>query len=121
MLLQARSLEQSGNLEEAARLYNGIVIADKLNELAYDRLMIIYRKLRNAKNEIAIIDVAINAYQRFYKQKVLHSRNRKIRELSQAVMKTTGLIDKKGNSLFTPEPIARWQKRKALLEKKAGK
>ena len=121
MFLQAKALEQSGELEAAADIYNRIITADKLNEAAYDRLMIIYRKLKDAKKEQWTIDAGIKAYRHFYKQKRPHSRNKKIKELSQALMKSTGLTDKKGNSVFIPEPIARWQKRKTLLEKKAGK
>jgi hypothetical protein len=44
------------------------------------------------------------------------SRNRStIKRLSTAISKSAGLADKKGNSTFIPEPIARWTKRKTTV------
>jgi hypothetical protein len=41
--------------------------------------------------------------------------------LSSAFLKAAGLSDKKGKLLFLPEPLAKWSRRKLLLEKKLKK
>jgi hypothetical protein len=36
-------------------------------------------------------------------------------------MKFAGLRDRKGNSTYLPEPLAKWTKRKQVVEKRLGK
>jgi len=51
----------------------------------------------------------------------LGKHSKKISEISSKLNKAFHLIDKKGNSLYAPEPIDRWEKRKGVVEKKMGK
>ena len=118
-ITEAKAAEDSGETESAVEFYEQALQQDKLNEYAYNRLMIIYRKSKDKKKELQIINSAIKAYKDFYASKKRASKN--ITEISNKLNKSFGFTDKKGNTLYTPEPISTWQKRKELLEKKKGK
>lgn len=117
----AREAEASQELERAAELYERVIEEDLINEYAYDRLMILYRRFKQYKDELRIIETGIKAYENLYKTKSKHTRSRKIAEISNALLKSTGLADKKGNHLYDPEPIGKWKKRKEVVEKKLKK
>lgn len=117
----AREAEASQELERAAELYERVIEEDLINEYAYDRLMVLYRRFKQYKDELRIIKAGIKAYENLYKTKSKHTRSRKIAEISNALLKSTGLADKKGNHLYDPEPIGKWKKRKEVVEKKLKK
>ncbi|MGN6196841.1 MAG: hypothetical protein ACTHOB_18015 [Ginsengibacter sp.] len=104
----------------ATDLYHQILKKDPLQTNAYDRLMILYRKEKNYKKELSTINSGIKAFEQFYKNQ-LGKPSRKISEISNQLNKAFHLVDKKGNSLYTPEPIDRWLKRKGVVEKKIEK
>lgn len=104
----------------AIEIYNRILEKDPLQVNAYDRLMIIYRKEKNYKKELSIINSGVKAFEQFYKKQA-GKRSKKISDISNQLNKAFHLIDKKGNSLYTPEPIDRWLKRKEMVEKRMGK
>ena len=115
---RAREAEARQETESAAETYEQVIKADPVNEVAYDRLMVLYRKSKQLDDELRIINAGIKAFENFYKAKSKHSRSRKVAEISQALLKYTGLADKKGNHLYNPEPIDKWKKRKEVVEKK---
>jgi tetratricopeptide (TPR) repeat protein len=119
IIAEAKDAEISEDYEAALKLYEQALQQDKLNEYAYNRLMIIYRKLKDKKKELKVINDAIKAYQSFYKSKKRTSKS--ITDISNKLNKSFGLADKKGNLLYSPEPIATWEKRKELLEKRKSK
>jgi len=104
----------------AIETYKQIVEKDPLQTRAYDRLMILYRKEKDYKRELSIINSGIKTFEKFYKDQ-LGKPSKKISEISKQLNKAFHLIDKKGNSLYAPEPIDRWQKRKEVVERKMGK
>jgi hypothetical protein len=114
----AEQLEKEGQLEEAAKLYEAAIKSKPLDEHPYNRLMIIYRKLKKPKDELRVIKLGIAVFEVQYNKK---SRNKKLTELSNKLMKSAGLVEKKGKATFYPEPINKWMKRKELLEKKMKK
>ena len=120
IIREAREAEINNDPEKAARLYEKALKANKADEEPYDRLMIIYRKLKRYKDEIRVINAGIKFYENLYKKRAdkLLGKNKKLIQLSNALSKTTGLTDKKGNNTFYPEPIGRWRKRKEVVEKK---
>lgn len=118
-ITEAKAAEDSGESETAVGLYEQVLQHDQLNEYAYNRLMIIYRKLKDKKKELQIINAATTAYKKFYASKKRTTKS--IAAISNKLNRSVGLADKKGNNLYTPEPIATWQKRKELLEKKKKK
>ena len=118
-IAQAKAAEEGEQPETAVGFYEQALQLDQLNEYAYNRLMIIYRKLKDKKKELLIIDAAIKAYKEFYASKKHATKS--ITAISNKLNKSFGLADKKGTALYTPEPIATWLKRKELLEKKKKK
>lgn len=114
---KARNAESVENWEEAAKAYEKVVAGDKLNEFAYNRLMIIYRKQKALDHELKIIDKAISAYQKFYASK-LRKKSRTVTEISAKLNQVFGLTDKNGKARYDPEPIAAWKKRMTTLKKK---
>ncbi|MET0393458.1 MAG: hypothetical protein ABW019_09975 [Chitinophagaceae bacterium] len=116
-LARAKEAETAGDAEAAARAYEKVIRLDRLHEFAYNRLMIIYRKLKEYQKELKVIDAGIAAYQTFFASHK-KKKSKKITDLSLRLSKAAGLTDKKGNSLYAPEPVGRWKKRKAVVEKR---
>ncbi|MCE3282012.1 MAG: hypothetical protein K0Q66_749, partial [Chitinophagaceae bacterium] len=82
------------------------------------RLMIIYRKLKQPKDELRVINFAIAVFEARYLKK---SKSKKLNELSAALMKSAGLSNNKGKILVYPEPLNKWHKRKELMERRKNK
>jgi tetratricopeptide (TPR) repeat protein len=119
--LSTRATEAEKNDPSSAiEFYNQILKTDPLQIHAYDRLMILYRQEKNYKKELSIINSGIKAFEKFYKEQS-RKPSKKISEISEKLNKAFHLVDKKGNSLYSPEPIGRWQKRKETVEKKIEK
>jgi tetratricopeptide (TPR) repeat protein len=117
LLERARSHEAQGEYDRAIKIYTGIIKKKPLNEMAYNRLMILYRKLKDYQKEITIIDQAIDSFES-EANGVKKLPADKVGKLSLSLGKLTGLIDKKGRSLYDPEPVASWKKRKILSQKR---
>lgn len=118
LLDKAKYFEQQDEPGKATAVYEKLISENPLNEYAYDRLMIIYRKNKEYKKEKAVIARGIKAFEQFYKSASTISRSKKVLSLSKAFMKSTGLADNKGKLLYQKEPLARWNKRKKVVEKK---
>lgn len=123
LLETARGYEKDGENDKAIKSYLAIIKKKPLQEIAYNRLMILYRKLREYQKEIAVIDQAIDAFESGSNSGKKNNESRKqadrmIGKLSLSLGKVTGLIDKKGKSLYDPEPVASWRKRKQLSQKR---
>jgi tetratricopeptide (TPR) repeat protein len=116
LLEKGKEAEAAEKLEQAVEIYEQILSDDNLEIEAYDRLMIVYRKLRDYKNELSVVDRGIKAYQEFYDSKT--SKSKKVIEISNKLAKSFGLIDKKGNTTYDPEPIGKWKKRRLIIEKR---
>ena len=116
-----QAIDDAGEAEEkdnpeAIRGYEEIIQKDPLAEKAYDRLMILYRKEKDYKKELKLINAGIKAFERFYRSR--KSSSKKIAEISKKLNRSFGFTDKKGNAVYDPEPIARWKKRKLTVEKR---
>ena len=118
LIEKAKELEINGELEEAASLYEKVIKADPHRETAYNRLMIILRKQKEYKKELALINKGIKVFKDFYEPGSKKSFNKKVEQISKALLKSTGLADKKGTPLYQHEPIGRWTRRKQIVEKK---
>ena len=117
LLERAHHHEVAQEYSEAAAAYERALKEKPVNELAFNRLMILYRKLKDQRKELYTINSAIKTFEDFYTPKG-SKHGSKVSKLSLALAKSTGLVDKKGKNIFDPEPIAKWKKRKMLLEKK---
>jgi DNA-binding SARP family transcriptional activator len=100
--------EEKEDISVAIKDYEEAIKKDPLAEKAYNRLMILYRKEKDYKNELRTIVTGIKAFENFYKSKKTGSK--KIAELSKKLNKAFGFTDKKGNTVYDAEPIARWKK-----------
>jgi hypothetical protein len=87
------------------------------NDKAFNRLMQIYRKLKDPGRELQVINTAIKIFEAKLKDRQ-PTYNKKVAALSKALRKATGLADPKGNNLFEPGELAKWKKRKAGLMKR---
>jgi tetratricopeptide (TPR) repeat protein len=118
-LQQASSAEKSGDLELAEKLYKQEINKNAFNASVYTRLMIIYRKQKKYKEELEIINKALKHFKEHQEEQLSSkTKNAVIKKLSKSLNKSLGLIDKKGNFLYEPEPIPTWKRRKATVEKK---
>ncbi len=115
-LPETRQLEKSDR-GTALREYQRIAKVYPLSEPVYDRIMILYRQLKEPDKELSWINKAIKIFEKhFAKPRSKARTTAKINALSKALLRSTGLVDKKGKALHQPQPIGRWQKRKELLE-----
>lgn len=113
----AKYLEKKGALKEAARIYEKLVKKETLKENTYSRLMMIYRKQKDFKNELRVINSGIKTFQDFYMPSAV-GKHRAIISLSKKLNVLIGLTDSKGRSLAEAEPIKKWRKRKEVVLKK---
>jgi hypothetical protein len=114
---KAGEAEKNKDTGSAIKLYKEVLQHDDLYIQAYNRLMKLYRQSKEYKKELAIIIKAIKVYEAYYRRhRPKHSKT--ISELSEKLNKAFGFIDKKGIKTYNPEPIGKWQKRKAVVEKK---
>jgi hypothetical protein len=115
-------LEETRNLEKedkemAVKEYKRIASAYPLSEQVYDRLMILFRQLKMPKEEMFWIDKAIGVFENKFGKNAARPKA-KVVTISKSIIRSLGLSDKKGRLLYQPQPIARWEKRKHLLQKK---
>lgn len=121
ILQRAHEAEAEEDFEQAAKLYKEEIKQHPLNTYSYDRLMIIYRKLKKYKDEMQVVDKGIKAFENYFKKKSdkLTSKHKKLMTLSKALIKSTGLGDR--NHEYFPEPLNKWRKRKEVIEKRLKK
>jgi hypothetical protein len=108
---------------EDITLYEQQVKSGTVDPFPYDRLMIYYRKQKDLKKELEIINRALKVFTDHLKEKtgkmLQGARSRAtIKRLSDKISKSAGLIDKKGNPIYLPEPLPRWTKRKQAVQDK---
>lgn len=119
MLASAKEAETAKDWSAAEKIYLSIIKRSPGDLRPYSRLMIVYRRQKDFIKELAIIEKAIAAFSKLYTPRAAHSK--RIQSLSAKINKAFGMVDKKGNSIYEPGPIATWKKRKILVEKRAKK
>ena len=120
---EGRLAEQNGDPERAIKLYEENIKEDHADPYAYERLMIIYRKLKKYKDELRVINRGIKIFSdrqaKQLKEFLAARKNkRQVLELSNIFMTKSGLINKKEDTTYQPGPIIKWKKRKLLVENK---
>lgn len=119
-LVLAKNYEEEDELAKAAMAYEKALKTRKREEKIYDRLMILYRKLKDPQNELRVVNAGINTFEQTY-NRTHRSPGKRISNLSRALLKATGLVSKKGESLYQPQPLGRWKKRKLTILNKLKK
>ncbi len=124
LLVKAKEAESLGDSTKALALYQQVVNNDPLEELAWQRLMVIYRKQRDYKSELRIITLALKSYETHNKeaQKQWLLKNKKAATLFKSLAKSLGLTDSKGIITDNNPILDKWNHRKewvtARLKKK---
>jgi hypothetical protein len=117
--MQETRLLEKADKEKAIAEYKNILSVYPLSEEAYDRIMILFRQTKKAKEEMHWIEKAIRTFEKSFRQPGDRSKG-EVATLSRSILRSTGLLNKKGKPLYQPAPISRWQKRKELLISRTG-
>ena len=122
VLQQAAEAEKKGDLNLAEKLYLQQMKLKTFNAFVYSRLMIIYRKQKKYKEELEIINKGLQHFKEHDAESAAKKKSSaSIKKISNSLNKSLGLVDKKGNVVYEPEPIPTWKKRKTTVEKKLKK
>jgi hypothetical protein len=113
-------------LTENIALYERQAKAGAIDPFPYDRLMIYYRKHKEYKKELSVINRALRIFADHFKKQsaamlAVAKSKAAIKRLSEKINRSAGLVDKKGNPSYLPEPILRWTKRKKIVQEKINK
>jgi hypothetical protein len=120
---EAQQAEKNNNLTRAIRLYEQNIKEDYADEVAFNRLMVIYRKQKDYIDELRVINRGIDVFRSTMEkhlERSLHRRGNleKVAQLSKAIMKKSGV---KTEDLSYPDPIDKWLKRKKIVSEKLHK
>ncbi|TMI81941.1 MAG: hypothetical protein E6H10_10525 [Bacteroidetes bacterium] len=120
---EARQAEQAGNLQKAIKLYEQNIKEAYADEYAFERLMIIYRKQKQYKDELRVINRGIDLFEQNLNEHLKQSLSRhidgkKLELLSNAILKKTS---SKTQQPHFPDPIDKWMKRREIVEEKLEK
>lgn len=112
----ARKLEQDGDLKGAADIYVKLYRQSPQNSKALQRLIIVYRKLKNAAKELKYIDAAIKLQEQYY------AKAKKADKLTTSISNKLNILlghtDKKGKPIIKPDEILKLELRKMRLQNK---
>src|SRR5690348_7632780 len=102
---------------EDIALYEQQIKSGTVDPFPYDRLMIYYRKQKDLKKELQVINQGLKIFTDYFKKQTgkmmeVAKSQASIKKLSAKFNQSSGLVDKKGNPKFLPEPLPRWTKRK---------
>ncbi len=112
-----KEMPEPDKIKEEIKVLEQHIKYHPASERAYNRLMVLYRKKRDYKKELATIKKAIKIFEDIFKKRQ-PTFNRTVRSLSVALSKATGLADKKGDNLYQLGDLSKWKKRKELVSKK---
>jgi len=117
LIKQAKEAEQEGHVDQATQLYENAIKQKPVLEKPYTRLMIFYRKAKEYSKAMTVINKGLEVFTAVHdKRKEAFSSSSKVAKLSKAILKSVGGKVKDEN--YYPEPITKWLKRKAVVEKK---
>ena len=116
LIKQAKEAEKEDDINTATALYEKAIKQKPVLELPYARLMVIYRKEKDYQKELNTIKKALDVFTEVYNKKKGATNTAKVASLSKALLKSLGV--KSTDENFYPEPMAKWLKRKAVVEKK---
>jgi len=122
-IITGRQAEAEGQPDMAITLYKKEIARGCKNFTPYQRLMVLLRKQKKYKDELAVLNKGIECLQQQLTDHktalfIKKPQRNKILRLSKDLAKKTGLMDKKGRALFWPEPLDNWLRRKQLVRKK---
>jgi uncharacterized protein YciI len=117
---EGRRLEQAGQLADAAATYQRIIDTDPGNKAVVNRLLMIYRRLKEYRKELAVIDTALGAVA----QRDMAIQDKWLSAHPEAAKVGKEFLRSLGGQSVTAygiDPlVGKWMKRKAVVEKKIG-
>ncbi len=118
--VQAKEAEQAGETEEAAKIYSQALKNDPMDDIAYNRLMVYYRRQKDYKMELKIIQAAIAAHLRHAQETGQQwlKKNKKTARTAKALVKSLGLVDRRGLPKLETHQLATWRKRMTVVRKR---
>ena len=118
LLSGARELEEAGRLTESTSVYQQVLDADPTDQQAVSRLLTLYRRLKEPKKELAIIQIALAAYA----QKDKTAREKWVTAHPRAAKAGRAFLRSLGGSSVSSfganAQVQRLRKRKEVVEKK---
>ena len=108
LIRKAQKAEADGDLKGAAGFFEAAIRQQPLEEVPYDRLMVLYRKLKEPAKELRAVEKAIAVFQRFFqKREQPYTGKNTIGRLSKALLQSLTGSTKKSSYTLYPEPIPR--------------
>jgi tetratricopeptide (TPR) repeat protein len=120
---RAKQAEQEGDMAEAVKYYYQALKKDPADAIAYNRLMVYYRRRKEYRKELQVIQAAIASQQRYaldYQQTWVR-RNKKTARTAKALAKSLGLINQKGMPVLETQQLNTWKKRMNIVRKRMKK
>ncbi|MFT3701308.1 MAG: hypothetical protein QM802_03015 [Agriterribacter sp.] len=119
LISEGRIAEANGEQKKAAENYKRAIKKIPRNHEAYYRLMILYRKAKQFRNELTIINQAIRRFQKFHQEMPRRKKlSPRLLNATKTLAKSVGLLDSSGNKTHLPQPIVAWQQRRRTVLKK---
>jgi len=124
--ISGKQAESSGQPALAIKLYEKEIARGYNDLLPYERLLVLYRKQKNYREELHVLNRGIDRLQQqltehqkelFFKKP---QRNKLLRQ-SKALAQKLGLLNKKGDHILLPQPLEKWLNRKKIVQKKIKK
>ncbi|MBG9377196.1 hypothetical protein I5907_13210 [Panacibacter sp. DH6] len=111
------------NFKAAVDIYTALMKRRPSDEHNYSRLMMIFRKLKQPRKELQVINEGIKSVSAAYHSQGQQQfgNNATVKRISNALLKSLGMKDQKGRFVFEPSVVERWKKRKALVLKRMKK
>ena len=120
LIADGRQLEKDGQFEDAAAAYRQVADRDPGNRDAVGRLLVVYRRLKEHRKELEVIEMALGAVA----QRDREMQKKWISEHPGAAKVGKEVLLKLGGqsvSAYGTDPlVGKLLKRKAILEKKVG-
>jgi tetratricopeptide (TPR) repeat protein len=117
VLAEAKAAESNGDNAGAVALYQQAVQNDPLEENAWQRLMVLHRKLKDTAGELKVINLALKAFDTHTKevQQQWLLKNKKAAPLVKSLAKSLGLMNSKGIMIDNNPVLEKWKHRKELI------
>lgn len=121
--VRAKEAEKQGDTAEAVKYYYQALKNDPTDQLAYNRLMVYFRRRKEYRKELQVIQAAIASQQRHAMdaQQGWMRRNKKTARTAKALAKSLGLINQKGMPILETRQLATWRKRLNVVRQRLKK
>lgn len=120
MMSPGRRLERESGPAAAIEQYLALIKKFPLHIDAYTRLMILYRKQKEYRKELLLINKAIKIYKKSIadQQREWIREHREMAKISKPLAISLGLVDINGLPVHEDEVLDMWKRRRELVAKK---